>query len=137
MILSKVLEEFTNCREEAISGRYISPEFIINFVENLPEEFAVSIEGNSVEKRPIYSVKFGSGKTKILMWSQMHGNESTTTKSLLDFCNFLQKNKHQNDVKNVLDNCTFFMIPMLNPDGSNKAPVPSMISLICTLGHRS
>ncbi|WP_299149613.1 M14 family zinc carboxypeptidase [uncultured Dokdonia sp.] len=118
MILSKVLEEFNNCREKAISGRYILPEFITNFVENLPEEFTVSIEGNSVEKRPIYSVKFGSGKTKILMWSQMHGNESTTTKSLLDFCNFLQKNEHQKDVKNVLKNCTFFMIPMLNPDGS-------------------
>ncbi|WP_405210690.1 M14 family zinc carboxypeptidase [Dokdonia sp. Asnod2-E02] len=118
MILSKVLEEFVSCREKAISGRYILPEFITNFVENLPEEFTVSIEGKSVEKRPIYSVKFGSGKTKILMWSQMHGNESTTTKSVLDFCNFLQKNEHQNDVKNVLDNCTFFMIPMLNPDGS-------------------
>ena len=46
----------------------------------------------------------------------MHGNESTSTKGLLDFLNFLQ-----NDIENatlILEEYTFCVIPMLNPDGA-------------------
>lgn len=120
MQLSDVLKEFSVSREQSISGRYISPIFIEDFVANLSSEFDVRMLGKSVENRPIFSIKFGTGKIKILMWSQMHGNESTTTKSLLDFCNFLQSKNHSKELENLIENCTFFMIPMLNPDGSKK-----------------
>ena len=66
-------------------------------------------------QKPIYQINIGSGPIKILMWSQMHGNESTTTKALFDFINFLtyseigiQFQKH----------FSFCMLPMLNPDGA-------------------
>ena len=120
MELPELLQLFSQCREESISGRYISPDFITDFVSQLSSDFTIDTLGHSVENRPIHSVKFGSGKVKILMWSQMHGNESTTTKALLDFCHFLQQKKDSDFYKKVIEHCTFFMIPMLNPDGSKK-----------------
>ena len=45
----------------------------------------------------------------------MHGNESTTTKALLDFWIYLKSK----EAKPLLDACTFLMIPQLNPDGSD------------------
>jgi hypothetical protein len=54
----------------------------------------------------------GTGSIKVLMWSQMHGNESTTTKSLFDLLRFLNTNP------NWLDNLELSIIPILNPDGA-------------------
>jgi len=118
MQLPELLQLFSQCREKSISGRYIAPEFIANFVSQLSADFTVDTLGYSVENQPIHSVVFGKGKVKIFMWSQMHGNESTTTKSMLDFCHFLEQEKGSDFYKKVIENCTFFMIPMLNPDGS-------------------
>ncbi|HSN48125.1 MAG TPA: M14 metallopeptidase family protein, partial [Flavobacterium sp.] len=58
----------------------------------------------------------GTGKTKILLWSQMHGNESTTTKALFDFLNLLRNGSEL--AGNLLNSFTFCFIPMLNPDGA-------------------
>ncbi|MGB6267782.1 MAG: M14 family zinc carboxypeptidase [Olleya sp.] len=48
------------------------------------------------------------------MWSQMHGNESTTTKAIFDLLNALQSQ----DLNTILKTCTLKIIPMLNPDGA-------------------
>lgn len=118
MKLSTLQRAFIDSKEKAISGRYISPDFMQEFLSKLSSFFEVNTEGFSVQNRPISSVTFGSGKTKILMWSQMHGNESTTTKSILDFLNFLKLENQEKEVVKLLENCTFFILPMLNPDGS-------------------
>ena len=47
------------------------------------------------------------------MWSQMHGNESTTTKAVLDLINSMQQK-----IFPGLEAFEFFLIPMLNPDGA-------------------
>jgi len=65
---------------------------------------------------PIYKFQTGTGKIKILLWSQMHGNESTTTKALIDFLNLL--NGDSDLAKKLLEKFTFCCIPMLNPDGA-------------------
>ena len=50
------------------------------------------------------------------MWSQMHGNESTTTKAIFDVLNtLLDKTSNLN---HILDTCTLYIIPILNPDGA-------------------
>lgn len=74
-------------------------------------EIGKSFLGNS-----IYVLKLGSGKKQILTWSQMHGNESTGTRAMLDVWNFLQLDIPW--VKEILNEVTFHFIPMLNPDGS-------------------
>ncbi|AFJ91015.1 M14 family zinc carboxypeptidase [Blattabacterium sp. (Blaberus giganteus)] len=74
--------------------------------------------GWSIEKRKIFKMKWGIGKIKILIWSQMHGNESTGTKSMFDIFHFFLKEKNCDLVKFLKKNLTILFIPMLNPDGS-------------------
>ena len=99
-------------KEESIFGRYITLEHI----EPLILKHQAEIIGESALGKPIYKLQFGAGKIKILMWSQMHGNEGTTTKALFDFINFLHSNTKES--KYILDNFTFCMLPMINPDGA-------------------
>ena len=102
-------------KNSELSGRYITNSQIEKCIEKLPKTL-VSIVGYSVEKRPIYSLKFGTGPIKILLWSQMHGNESTTTKALFDCFNLFETN---NEIPNyILESCTLVVIPILSPDGA-------------------
>lgn len=100
----------------SIQGRYLNLGFIIPILESFNLKNSLQIAGYSVQQRPIYKLELGHGKTKILMWSQMHGNESTTTKGLVDFINFLQGNSES--AKMILSKYLFLIIPMLNPDGA-------------------
>jgi hypothetical protein len=74
-------------------------------------------EGKSVLGQSIYSVEFGNGPKRVLMWSQMHGNESTTTKAILDFLNFLVVNENDGFKNSTFEDCTIKIILVLNPDG--------------------
>ncbi|WP_317168394.1 M14 family zinc carboxypeptidase [Blattabacterium cuenoti] len=74
--------------------------------------------GLSIEKRKIFKIKWGIGKIKILIWSQMHGNETTGTKSMFDIFNFFLKEHNCNLVQFLKKSLTILFIPMLNPDGS-------------------
>lgn len=108
--------QFNQFRETKLSGRYITLNCIEPIIKKLDSEFKIEIEGNSEEQRPLYSITIGSGKFKVLMWSQMHGNESTTTKAIFDFLNYLQADgKNQTLLK---QNFTFKILPLLNPDGA-------------------
>ncbi|WP_339712825.1 M14 metallopeptidase family protein [uncultured Kriegella sp.] len=102
-------------KENAIQGRYVTNAQVLSFLEKLPADFIRETIGYSVEGRPIESVTWGKGKTKVLSWSQMHGNESTTTKALFDIINLLQS---QSAILNVLRQCTLKIIFILNPDGA-------------------
>ncbi len=102
-------------KENSIKGRYVTNTQILSFLEKLSANFVLETVGYSVENRPIKSVTWGRGTKKILMWSQMHGNETTTTKALCDIINLLQS---QSDILTVLGQCTFKMILILNPDGA-------------------
>ena len=97
-----------------IEERYFSPNKLYNKIVNLNKSVDVSVIGKSVLKKPIYQLKLGSGPKKILFWSQMHGNESTTTRALFDFINWLLLKNN----KKYLKNLSFYIIPQLNPDGA-------------------
>ncbi|MBV7268164.1 M14 family metallopeptidase [Winogradskyella luteola] len=98
-------------------GRYITNSDIEKCLAKYPDSI-ISTIGYSVEQRPIYSLKFGTGPKKILLWSQMHGNESTTTKALFDCFNLFFTN---NAIPNlILETCTLLVIPILNPDGAER-----------------
>ena len=111
------LEEiFYQNKEKSIQGRYITLDNIEPILKKESISNDVIIIGKSVLEKPIYSYKKGHGKTKIYLWSQMHGNESTTTKALFDFINLL--NSETDLAKKLLNAFTFYCIPMLNPDGA-------------------
>ena len=107
---------FDQNKEQTLQGRYITLDSIESLLQKLNTNNQLEIIGKSVLEKPIYKYQMGTGKTKILLWSQMHGNESTTTKGLFDFINVLRNGSEL--AKNLLESFTFCCIPMLNPDGA-------------------
>ena len=99
-----------------VEGRYVTNKEIERFLKSLTPVFQVSTIGESVQGRSIKAITLGSGETRILLWSQMHGNESTTTKAVLDLVNLLKGDSELASV--ILENCTLKIIPILNPDGA-------------------
>lgn len=83
--------------------------------------FEVIQLGVSVLKKPIYQLKYGTGPKKVMLWSQMHGNEPTATMALMDIFNFLEGHDDGMDsIRNLLQTQTsLYFIPMLNPDGAD------------------
>ncbi|EGV45047.1 peptidase M14 [Bizionia argentinensis JUB59] len=112
MYSSTLETPFNTYKELHLEGRYITNSMIEPLLEKLPKNVQVTIEGTSVKHQSIYCITLGSGKKRVLMWSQMHGNESTTTKALFDLINYLQRNP------SILEACTLCIIPILNPDGA-------------------
>lgn len=107
---------FDQNKEQSLFGRYITLSDITPLLERLNTNNQLEIIGTSVQDKSIYKYQIGTGKIKILLWSQMHGNESTTTKALFDLLNVLHNGSEL--AKIVLDSFTFCCIPMLNPDGA-------------------
>jgi hypothetical protein len=95
-------------------------ENIEPLINNLSIKFKKEILGFSLNKIPIYKISIGKGVTKILVWSQMHGNESTGTKTLFDFFKLVENPSEDfsEQLQIILNNCTIEFIPMLNPDGA-------------------
>ena len=107
---------FQQYKEQSIQGRYITLENIEPLLQQLNSNNQVSVIGKSVLEKPIYKYQIGVGGTRIFLWSQMHGNESTTTKALFDFLNLL--NSDSELANQLLSTFTFCCIPILNPDGA-------------------
>ncbi|WP_417431751.1 M14 family zinc carboxypeptidase [Halpernia sp.] len=110
-------EDFIYHKNPNFSNRYISPKKLFFFLQENYRNCITKI-GTSTLNHPIFKFSFGSGKLKIAAWSQMHGNESTATLSMLDFLyslevDFKLKSKLEKEIS--LD-----FIFMLNPDGSER-----------------
>ncbi|MFZ0597781.1 MAG: M14 metallopeptidase family protein, partial [Flavobacterium sp.] len=111
------LEElFNQYKEQSIQGRYLTLDHIQPLLDKLNTNNQLQIIGRSVLDEPIYSYQIGTGETRVYLWSQMHGNESTTTKALFDFINVL--NSESEFAEKMLKTFTFYSIPILNPDGA-------------------
>jgi hypothetical protein len=108
--------------EKNLKGRRILFGDIEPLLQKLSSKFEKEILGHSENNIPIYKISVGTGKIKILIWSQMHGNESTGTKALFDLFNFFEKNNDELSevIESILKKCTIQFIPLLNPDGAIK-----------------
>ncbi|MCC1485325.1 M14 family metallopeptidase [Winogradskyella immobilis] len=118
MTENQLLNQHISHKENSLFGRYITNGMIAPILDRLGDDFVVSTIGKSVEERPIYSVKIGTGKLKVLLWSQMHGNESTTTKAIFDVFNTVKAEK--SIYKGILEQCTLLFVPILSPDGAER-----------------
>ncbi|MCB9285045.1 MAG: peptidase M14 [Lewinellaceae bacterium] len=118
-----LINRYDRYRENAISDRRfkhaeLEPQLLA--LAGKPG-FEVRERGRSIEGRPIYLVRYGSGPVKVLLWSQMHGDESTATMALLDLFNFLQADDEFNGIRSLIrEQLSLYFIPMLNPDGAEK-----------------
>ena len=105
--------------EDKLKGRYITQTDVWPLINNLNGDFKIREIGSSYQGKTIRSIEYGVGKIKILLWSQMHGNESTGTKALFDLFRFLQNPKRLKENKEFIQNhCTLLFVPILNPDGA-------------------
>jgi hypothetical protein len=76
--------------------------------------------GASLEGRSINMVSTGTGPFRVLLWSQMHGDEPTATAALFDVFDYLQRHRGDPAVQRILSALTLYVIPMLNPDGAER-----------------
>lgn len=113
---------FDTFKEKSITHRRfkhvdIEP-LILRRAEN--KFFEVTKLGYSVQKRALYQLKYGAGDKRVMLWSQMHGNESTATMALFDLFNFLEGKDDQYDsIRTLLkEKTTLYFLPMINPDGA-------------------
>lgn len=107
--MNDYLEQQPLLSTSKLSGRYITLETI----DSLLSIYNCHAIGESVAGRPIHCIALGTGPIKVLLWSQMHGNESTSTKGILDVLAYL------NQSPALLSQFSLNIVPMLNPDGAH------------------
>lgn len=76
--------------------------------------------GHSFLGKPTTGYQFGKGPKRILVWSQMHGNEPTATHALLELLRLLSTKQISFDSETWSKELSICIIPMLNPDGADK-----------------
>ncbi len=113
--------DYQNYREASLTDRRFKHSDIEPLINKLKDIniFEVNKAGESAQGRSIYLIKLGHGPTKVFLWSQMHGDESTATMALFDIFNFFSVNDVYNDIRHeILSKVTLYFMPMVNPDGA-------------------
>lgn len=80
--------------------------------------FRTGLVGGSAEGRPLRHVAWGEGGTRVLLWSQMHGDESTASMALADLFRFLGEHPAHPLVQRLRAATTLHFLPIVNPDGA-------------------
>jgi len=93
-------------------------ERLRDLADRYPEQVRLAEIGRSVQGRAIHLLILGQGDKKILLWSQMHGDEPSATPALLDIASYLLGHADEPEPQAILEGVTLLMIPMLNPDGA-------------------
>src|SRR5690606_30414399 len=101
--LGELEAAFEKYREPAITHRRVKHADLQPLIQKHATAFQVEKLGESVDGRSVSSMDWGKGKTKVMLWSQMHGNESTATMALFDLFNFLEgKDDGFDDLRSLL-----------------------------------
>jgi hypothetical protein len=120
---SEALEIVERYRVEGLDSRRFTHEQYWGVLEPVLESERIRVTplGASVEGRAIRAVAFGSGQTTVLMWSQMHGDESTATMALADLLHWVAASPPDDELRLLLEErLTVVLVPMLNPDGAER-----------------
>jgi hypothetical protein len=117
--LYKAFEVF---EEGSLKHRRFKHEDILPLLAKHESGFQIELAGRSLEGRSIHHLQWGQGPVKVLLWSQMHGDEPTATMALFDIFNFLVRTGDEFDqLRAVLrQNLSLHFLPMLNPDGAER-----------------
>lgn len=74
--------------------------------------------GRSAEGRPLRHLAWGEGPTRVLLWSQMHGDESTASMALADLLHLLARHPGHPLVRRLHATTRLHLLPIVNPDGA-------------------
>jgi hypothetical protein len=120
-LAEQVYSRYDSYKEKALRHRRFRHRHIVPLIEQLRAQdlFDVQVAGQSVQGRDIYLIKAGTGKTRVMLWSQMHGDEPTATMAVFDLLHFLSQSDELDQVRqHILQHLTLYIVPMLNPDGA-------------------
>jgi hypothetical protein len=120
-LINDIAARYPDYQEATLCTRFISPEQVQDLLKVYAEKFSLALEpaGESFEGRPVNLIRVGTGSKRILLWSQMHGDEPSATMALFALLNFLyQPGPAAMTATKILSECTLFLLPMLNPDGA-------------------
>ncbi|MEJ7694571.1 M14 family zinc carboxypeptidase [Daejeonella sp.] len=121
LAVEKIWGQYDKYKEPGIKNRFMKHAEMMPLIPKHVDSRLVTIEeiGKSVRGRSINHLTAGRGKTKVMLWSQMHGDESTATMALFDMFNFLSSNDDNSELRKlILNNLELHFVPMLNPDGA-------------------
>lgn len=116
----RVFEQYEQFKESSLPQRRFKHEDILPLVQRLGQRDEVQLKqvGTSIEGRELFSLSIGSGDIDVLLWSQMHGDESTATMAIFDLFNFFLSDAFPAEKQQLLQQVRLHFIPMLNPDGA-------------------
>jgi len=72
--------------------------------------------GKSEQGRPLFAFEWGHGPVRWMAWSQMHGDEFSSTHLLFRWIDHLLTD-HSEHLTDLLAHYTFLFFPLVNPDG--------------------
>ncbi len=89
-------------------------------VTRAPSRYFLEKAGDSLEGRSINLLTVGQGPFRVLLWSQMHGDEPTATAALFDVFEYFHRHATDPAVQRIMSSLTMYFVPMLNPDGAER-----------------
>jgi hypothetical protein len=117
--LDSTYEEF---RVDRFPKRHFSPEQFHEAIDGIVgttiRRVNVREAGRSFGGRTIRLFSAGRGKSNVLLWSQMHGDESTATMAVTDILNYLFLTAAEKATSKILSTLSVHFLPVLNPDGA-------------------
>jgi hypothetical protein len=116
----KLIDAHERYKEGSLTRRRFKHSQVLDLISECG--FESQSVGKSYEGRDIRKVKIGNGKRKILLWSQMHGDEATATMTIFDIFRFLKSNDEDFRAlrESILTELELHFVPMLNPDGAER-----------------
>lgn len=125
-LITQLYSVYPVIKENYLLNKHFKHKDIAPLIKKL-DFFNIIRIGNSVQNREIFSVSHKGGPVRILLWSQMHGDEACATAAFFDIFNFFSSKQIFNQYpflnqirKDILTNLSFTFIPMLNPDGAER-----------------
>lgn len=116
--LNELLGSYDEFSEKILESDTIDYESFSRAIDKHKSGLDIKKIGKSSQKRDIFSISVGKGRTKVLIFSQMHGDEHTGTGAILDLLNFFTENDRFNDLRELIsERLSIIFLPMLNPDG--------------------
>lgn len=117
-----LFKNYASYRVNAFPQRKFPPEQFHICIDDLVRQseglLTIRTVGQSFELRPIRVITAGSGATSILLWSQMHGDESTATMAIADILSYFTATQGEASTQAMLSSLTIHFLPILNPDGA-------------------
>lgn len=116
------METYQKYKISGLDQPVIRQSDILPLIEGLRQEPLLTVDqvGESYQKRPLYSIALGKGTTRVMLWSQMHGDEPTATPALFDLLNYITAPEQAAWRDQWMDRLSLLIVPMLNPDGAER-----------------